>query len=972
MSGEGVKLASGYIELTVKKAGDAMKEITAEITGIGKQAEKAGQQAGKAINDGITKGAKDAGKSVGDAITSSAQKAGKDAGKAAGDAIEKGVTEGARRAGKNAGSELDQSIGDAAKKSGKKAGDSIAGGIIDAVRQGARDAGVDLDKEIVNAAGRAGAAIGKAIGDSSVGHWLQDMTDRIAPAVDGMRSIGDAITGIKNKDAEGTLTGLSNALTSIGQNDAATVLQNVATRAGEAQQNFSVLKDSISGGAGVLQTFAGTADGATSKLGSLAAAASNAAGPIALAIAGMSELQRLSKEGNDKFFGGQRVLPQDGIVGTPWWILNRADAALNGKGLGAFNPFDSSPDTPGHGLPGAAPAQPPSPGAPPVPALTAPGTDYSWLPKRAKGGVTPAGRIYGPGTGVSDSIIGIGADGVPTARVSAGEGVVRKSAMDRGGAAIVAALNAGALPGFDDGGIVPPAVPMPAVPPIKVPEATTGQAGQLNDFLNSVQGHPYQYGTLYDCSGFMSQIYNKITGKQLPRFNTESDLAAYGFVRGSKPGTFQLGIHHGGGGPNSHMAGTLPDGRAVESAGNGVQIGAGAHGASDPQFEDHWYLPGSELGSALTGGAPGQLAAMLGGMSGGQEDPASLSAGGGPGGGPGRTQGYIPAGAGGGGTAGTSLWSGAMQMGAQAVNGLIEQAASAASTAISAAATAGSFGAGGQAAGPASSFLIGIGTKMAERGVQYGFQMAGIGGDALAEILLPFGVPRFFQTDPSQFMPQLPGQAAAVTTGEKAQGQQEGLQTPSPSGPVQPGQMPGQQPVGAPAPIATAGTGDFTPAPTPMQGLAGTQPQGPAVPSPQAPGPPAPVQGPQPVQGPKPPQAPPPGTEPLRPTDLAGLLGLARGGVVPGVFDDGGWLQPNGIAVNLSNKPEPILNADQWGDMHAIAAQGMPELDPKAANGYAPNFSVNIDSVTVKDVNELQREIDSRQRLQMWRHAGRP
>ncbi|OBI46976.1 hypothetical protein [Mycobacterium colombiense] len=961
---DGVKLASGYVELTVKKAGNAMKEITAEITGVAKQAEKTGQQAGDAIAKGVSKGATQAGKTISDAISTGAEKAGKDAGKKAGDALEKGVTDGAKKAGKSVGDELDKSIGESAKRTGKKAGDSIGGLIVDSVRQGAKDAGIDLDKELTKAAGRAGAAIGNAIGDSPVGTWLRDMTDHIAPAVDGIRSIGDAITGIKNKDAAGTINGVADALQSIGQTGAASTVQDIATRAGAAQQNFSALRDAISGGASVLQTFAGNADGARGKLGSLAEAATAAAGPIGLAIAGMSEIQRLSKEGNEKYFGGQRVLPQDGIVGTPWWFLNRADAAMNGKGLSAFNPFDSSPDTPGHGLPGGAPTAPPPPAPRPAP-VTAPATDYSWLPKRAKGGVTPAGMIFGPGTGTSDSIIGIGADGVPTARVSTGEGVVKKSAMDRGGAAIVAALNGGMrLPGYDDGTNNVGGAPIP-MPQIKVPEATGGKAGTFNQWLSAQQGKAYQYGTLYDCSGFMSQIYNQLTGKQMPRFNTESDLAAYGFVRGSKPGTFQLGIHHGGGGPNSHMAGTLPDGRAVESGGNGVQIGKGAHGAFDPQFEDHWFLPGSEAMGGAQGGAQDRMAALLG-MGDMSADPASPGAAGQPGGAAGRTQGYIPAGAGGGGQAGTSLWSGAMQMGASAVNGLIEQAASAASTAISAAATAGSFGAGGQAGGAASQFLIGIGTKMAERGVQYGFQMAGIGGDALAEIMLPFGVPRFFQTDPSQFMPQLPGQAAAVTTGEKAQDAQAGVQAPSPGGPVQPGQLPGQQPVGPSVPIATEGTGNFTPAPTPIQGLGGPQAQGPSVPTP-TPG--APVQGPQPVQ-PKPSQTPPPGTQPLQPTDLAGLLGLAHGGVV-GVYDNGGILPSGGIAINKSKRPEPILSSEQWGDVHALASHAVAPPDP-TVGGFAPNYSVNIDSVTVKDVNELQREIDSRQRLQMMRHAGRP
>lgn len=255
---------------------------------------------------------------------------------------------------------------------------------------------------------------------------------------------------------------------------------------------------------------------------------------------------------------------------------------------------------------------------------------------------------------------------------------------------------------------------------------------------------------------------------------------------------------------------------------------------------------------------------------------------------------------------------------------------------------------------------------MAERGVSYGFQMAGIAGDALAEIVSPFGVPRFFQTDPSQFMPQLPGQAAATTTGEKAQDQQAGLNTPSPSGPVQPGQMPGQQVLGPSAPIATAGTGNFTPAPVGAPGLSGPQPNGPAAPSlaPTQPvGPPTPQSGP--MAAPQPQSSQPP---PWAPWDMPGL---ARGGVVPQKFDNGGWLMPNGIAINKTNRPEPILNDDQWGDIKTIASQGMPTPDPKAFRG-GDDYSVRIDQVTVKDVNEMQREIDSRQRLQRMRYGGRP
>jgi hypothetical protein len=63
-----------------------------------------------------------------------------------------------------------------------------------------------------------------------------------------------------------------------------------------------------------------------------------------------------------------------------------------------------------------------------------------------RAGRTLEGRLWGPGTGTSDSILGLGLDGIPTALVSAGEGVVRTSAMRRGGDELVAALNAGWVP----------------------------------------------------------------------------------------------------------------------------------------------------------------------------------------------------------------------------------------------------------------------------------------------------------------------------------------------------------------------------------------------------------------------------------------------------------------------------------------------------------------------------------------------
>jgi hypothetical protein len=271
--------------------------------------------------------------------------------------------------------------------------------------------------------------------------------------------------------------------------------------------------------------------------------------------------------------------------------------------------------------------------------------------------------------------------------------------------------------------------------------------------------------------------------------------------------------------------------------------------------------------------------------------------------------------------------------------------------------TVGSFGAGaaaGPAAGQAAGKAIGMVTQVAKRGVQWGFQLGGIGLDSLVESLSPFGVSRLFQTDPTQFMPQLPGQAAPVTSGEKAH---EG--NGAAPGPVQPGQLPGQQPVGAPAQQAQAQ--GIVSAPTP---IAPKPTVGPAfVPTPKA----APVLGPYMPTLSLPVPTPPKPTQQQPQSDLAYLLGPGT----TGTFDVGGMLQPGGIAINKTRRPEPILSTNQWGDLAEIASRDMPELDPRAA-GASNDYSVHIDSVTVKDVEEMQRTIDSRQRLQMMRYAGRP
>ncbi len=146
-----------------------------------------------------------------------------------------------------------------------------------------------------------------------------------------------------------------------------------------------------------------------------------------------------------------------------------------------------------------------------------------------------------------------------------------------------------------------------------------------------------------------------------------------------------------------------------------------------------------------------------------------------------RTEGYIPAGAGSTAVAGESFMSSIYGMGAEVINGVIDQAASMASSAAGMAATAFAPGSGGAASGLTSA-AIGMGTQAIKRGVDYGAQMLGIVTDSFIEQATPFGAPRILSTDPTAFMPQQALMDAATTSLEKAfQPQQpEGPQAPEP------------------------------------------------------------------------------------------------------------------------------------------------------------------------------------------------
>lgn len=223
------------------------------------------------------------------------------------------------------------------------------------------------------------------------------------------------------------------------------------------------------------------------------------------------------------------------------------------------------------------------------------------LPLLAGGGVagrTAAGKLWGPGTGTSDSILGIGANGIPTARVSAGEGVVKESAMAAGGAELVAALNAG---------WVPPVELLRAM----LPGLAGGGLVDVQNFAKGEVGDPYGFGATgpnaWDCSAIAGALWAVATGKEPNQryFTTDSDFAAMGWRPGmGGPNDLSIGTN-GLSGASGHMASTAGDLNVEASSGDGVEVGPSALGAADFAKQWHWPLGGDPGGALTPGGAPG-------------------------------------------------------------------------------------------------------------------------------------------------------------------------------------------------------------------------------------------------------------------------------------------------------------------------------------------------------------------------------
>ncbi|MBF9316556.1 phage tail tape measure protein [Mycobacteroides chelonae] len=239
---------------------------------------------------------------------------------------------------------------------------------------------------------------------------------------------------------------------------------------------------------------------------------------------------------------------------------------------------------------------------------------------------------------------------------------------------------------------------------------------------------------LADCSGAVSDLVEVIqNGVSSPArlfdttaFATDASAAKLGFLPGYQPGAFNVGVNPLPG-QQGHMAATLPNGMNFESGGgHGPMLGGAAAGALDKQFNKQYYMP---VGGGTT--APSPVAPTTQYATPGVDNTN-----------PGLTN-PIPIGGGGGGPTGPmQSWSpsqtgtrigGVTPASGSGKGGVAMTEGGTLDTAMSMAAS------GLDLLAPGAGQAAQTGMKLANRAIQYGGQVAGIGVQGLMDTFLPTG-----------------------------------------------------------------------------------------------------------------------------------------------------------------------------------------------------------------------------------------
>lgn len=227
-------------------------------------------------------------------------------------------------------------------------------------------------------------------------------------------------------------------------------------------------------------------------------------------------------------------------------------------------------------------------------------TGTGFIRGHATGGRLP---MEGPGTDRVDGFLGINAEGMPLARVDAGEWIINRRSSDHYSKEL-AAINAGTfpkLPGYADGGTIDDDAPG-SVPTVQeVLDFAEGKPSRGQQASRSLTGAPYVRGGVDwgDCSGAVSGIARFAAGLaafagRFSTFTEQAGLAALGFLPGlGDPATsLNVGWHNNVAAYGDGHTAATAGGTNLEMGGSygGGMIG-GAVGADHPSFDKHAHLP---------------------------------------------------------------------------------------------------------------------------------------------------------------------------------------------------------------------------------------------------------------------------------------------------------------------------------------------------------------------------------------------
>lgn len=238
----------------------------------------------------------------------------------------------------------------------------------------------------------------------------------------------------------------------------------------------------------------------------------------------------------------------------------------------------------------------------------------------------------GPGTNQVDGFLAFDQNGMPAARLDAGEWIINGRSSEKYDKEL-AAINAGTfpkLPGYNTGGRAgekpqDDADPDGVFDDIRggsdMPTAADFLALARGEMVNGFQmerplnGAPYEnfpgrQGAWGDCSytaGNFAAFAVGLDPTSGRKFSTVTQLQwarANGMNIGRGPeGTFRMGWYDNGGGQFGHTSTTLPDGTNAEMGGGngGGALGGGAVPWDHPQFTHHAWAPVGEAAPKTTG-----------------------------------------------------------------------------------------------------------------------------------------------------------------------------------------------------------------------------------------------------------------------------------------------------------------------------------------------------------------------------------